>query len=209
MNKWLMTLVALALGTGALAAEIEKPEAPKPAVEGKPSDATGSLTKTCPVLSRLALTEDQIKTVDKLVAQNNTRQRALSKEKLKPKERQDKAKALAEELKSRIREVLTSEQRSKYDAGWQVIGEFQTKVQEAYKDMQKAVAEAKDDAEKSKAAHQAGIDKVKGLKAEQTRLLDEKVGKPGSAPAKETPASGGAPVKDAPAPGSVPPPAAK
>jgi hypothetical protein len=47
--------------------------------------------------SRRRLTEDQIKTVDKLVAQNNTRQRALSKEKLKPKERQDKAKALAED----------------------------------------------------------------------------------------------------------------
>jgi len=209
MSKWLATFAALALGTGALAAEIEKPEAPKPVVEGKPGDATGSLTKTCPVLSRLGLTADQVKAIDKLVAQNNTRQRALAKERLKPKERQDKAKALAEELKGQIREALTPEQRSRYDAGWQVVGEFQAKVQEAYKDMQKAVAEAKDDAEKSKAARQASIDKIKGLKAEQTRLLDEKVGKPGTAPAKEVPTPGGAPAKDAPASGNVSPPGAK
>jgi len=132
-----------------------------------------------------ALTDDQAKKVDALADEYKTKKTDLdnSTPKLKPKEKADKIKDLDAELIKKIREVLTADQQPKFDAGQTLVADFATKSKEALAEKTKAVKDAAGDKDKVKGANTTYNDKLKALKADLDKALDEKVGKVGAAPA--------------------------
>lgn len=125
--------------------------------------------KTDPVLSRLALTEDEVKAIDKLNQDAEAKKAELMKADPKPKgkEMADKIKAIKDELLKGIRAALTADQQTKFDAGQALVDDYRTKCKEAAGDK----------------------DKLAALKADLDKALDEKVGKVGAAPAAKAPAN--------------------
>jgi len=132
-RKLLSALAMLTLCAAAYAGE-----EPAPGGETRPGGGArpglGGMTRMAiyndPVLSRLTLTEDQLKALDKLYAENMNKRRELGKEKLDAKERAAKVKELADELKKKIREVLTEEQQKKFDAGCQILADAEKALDE-------------------------------------------------------------------------------
>jgi len=125
--------------------------------------------KTDPVLSRLALTEDEVKAIDKLNQDAEAKKAELIKADppLKGKELADKVKAIRAELLKGIRAALTADQQTKFDAGQTLVADYNAKCKDAGEDK----------------------DKLAALKAELEKALDEKVGKVGAAPAAKAPAT--------------------
>ena len=178
-----MKSLRVSLAVMALALSVSAASAATPG--GKAGPAAGPLSKTDPVLIRLALTDDQAKKVDALADEYKTKKTDLdnSTPKLKPKEKADKIKDLDAELIKKIREVLTADQQPKFDAGQTLVADFATKSKEALAEKTKAVKDAAGDKDKVKGANTTYNDKLKALKADLDKALDEKVGKVGAAPA--------------------------
>lgn len=156
---------------------------------GKGAGKGPEIAKPDAVLSRLALTEDQAKAIDKLVEEAKAKKEELMKADPKPKasELADKVKAIVEELNKAIRAALTADQQPKFDAGMAAIAEFETKSKEAKAETTKAVKDANKDDAKIEEAKKAGEEKLNALKTEMEKALDEKVGK---LPTAEAPKAG-------------------
>lgn len=202
----------LASCTAVQAASGDAPEAglaeaakPEPASKGQPP-AAPSPVRTDLVLSRLALDDAQVRTIDRLVEDCQERQRAIQKEKLTSRERATRAAGLRTGLRQDIRAQLAPDQRSVYDAGQKIVREYSGKFEAASRALQKALRKTRGDAEALRKAREAHNEEVRRLRVEQARQLDEKVGR--AVPPK--PAAGKEPAaepKKAPEP--PPPPAEK
>lgn len=128
----------------------------------------------CPVVSRLALTEEQVKKVTAIDAEFVKKADEAAKD-LKGAEALKKRFEIMEEFRPKVVEVLTDDQKKKHEAGMAVVKEFKPKIDEA----QAAVKAAGKDKDKRAEAQK----KFKDLVAEQDKALTEKVG-PKPAPGK-------------------------
>ena len=179
MRRPALLLAALALG--AIAGAAEQPKAvPDPGAAVETSLVPGGAT-FAPVLSRLGLSAEQARRIVQLWAEQDARIEECLRQKADDPGRAARLRKLADDKRARAREVLTEEQRQRFDAGGAAVAECQNRVLEALRELTRAASEARGDPEKLKAARAACAEKVKGLRAEQERLLDEKVGKPGQA----------------------------
>lgn len=140
--------------------------------------------KTDPVLSRLALTDEQLKTVEKINAEAEKKKEDFLKGDPKPKGKEigDKCKELRAETLKKIREALTADQQTKFDAGQTLVNDFDAKKKAAAEERAAAVKAAGTDKDKKDAATKAYDEKVAALKADLEKALDEKVGKAGATP---------------------------
>jgi len=135
--------------------------------------------KADPVLSRLTLADAQLQAIEKINKEASDKKAELDKADPKPKGRElfDKIKAILDETKKKIREALTAEQQPKFDAGQQVMTDFDAKVTAARGEMNKVVRDTTADADKKAEAKKAYDGKVAAATAERDKTLDEKVGK--------------------------------
>jgi len=159
LKKLAVLAVGLALCGAALAAE------------GKVSPTS---ILRCPVIVRLALTEEQVKKVTEIDAEYVKKADEATKD-LKGAEALKKRFEVMEEFRPKVVEVLTDDQKKKHEAGMAVVKEFKPKLEEA----QAAVKAAGKDKDKVAEARK----KAKDLMAEQDKALTEKVG-PRPAPGK-------------------------
>jgi Spy/CpxP family protein refolding chaperone len=181
MKTILATAVALAFCTVAFAAGTGKGP-------GGGAYTPVSVTvdaKTDPVLSRLALTDEQLKTIDKINTEAESKKAEFLKTDPKPKGKEigDKCKEIRAETLKKIREVLTADQQTKFDAGQTLVTDFDAKKKAAADERSTAVKAAGADKDKKDAAIKAYDEKVAALKADLEKALDEKVGKVGATPA--------------------------
>jgi hypothetical protein len=193
--------VQLALCGAAGLASGEEPEAnladaaqaAQPA-KAKPITAP-SIARTDPILSRLGLSDAQVKAIDGLVEDCQVRQRDLQKEKLSARARAARTAELQAKLKQDIRATLTAAQGAAYDAGQKLVKDYAARFEAASRSLQQALKEAGRDTQKLRSVREAHNEEVRKLRDEQTRQLDEKVGKvappkpaPGPKPAEAKPA---------------------
>ena len=183
MKRLLVCVAVLSLCGSALAAT----KAPKDPAAGKNPGAGAPVSvtvdaKTDPVLSRLALTDEQIKAIDKLNQDAVAKKDDLVKADPKPtgKELTDKLKAIKDDLLKAIRAALTVDQQAKFDAGQALVADYDAKVKTATADKAKALKDAGADKDKKAAATKAFEDTVSGLKADLGKALDDKIGKVGA-----------------------------
>jgi hypothetical protein len=170
IKKLAVVAAGLALCGAALAADGKRPKSP-----------AMSFLK-CPVVMRLALTEEQVTKVKALDTECAAKADEAAKD-LKGAEALKKRTEVMEEFRPKLVELLTDDQKKKHEAGMAVVKEFKAKVEEA----QAALKAAGKDKDKRAEAQK----KVKDVMAEQDKALNEKVG-PKAAPVKAGKA-GGAP----------------
>jgi len=174
-----LLLAVVALGASSGAAEQLKP-GPDSGAAVETSAVPGAAASD-PVLSRLGLSAEQARRIAQLWAEQDARIEEGLRLKADEPGRAAKLRRLADDKRTRAREVLTEEQRQRFDAGAAAVAECQNRILEALRELTRSAFEARGDPEKLKAARAACAEKVRGLRAEQERLLDEKVGKPGAA----------------------------
>jgi methyl coenzyme M reductase subunit C-like uncharacterized protein (methanogenesis marker protein 7) len=163
-------------------------QAPKAAPKAKPGTATTMLTppppevkppapKTAaesdPLLARLGLSAEQLKKVNDLIAEYSKKSAALP----------DSAsnaefKAVLEERNKKVREALTPEQQTKYDAGLKVMADYDAKVTKLQQTNYAAMmAVPKDQIDKRREVRDDYKQKRAVIDAEGTKALDEAIGK--------------------------------
>jgi hypothetical protein len=147
---------------------------PAPAPEVKP--AVKNVTETDPLLARLGLTADQAKKVNDLTA-------AYAK---KSKDLPDHAsdadfKAVIDERNAKVREALTPEQQTKYEAGLKIMADYVAKVtklqQTNFAEMMTIPKDQPDTMAKRMKVRDDYKAKRAALDAESTKVLDDAVGK--------------------------------
>lgn len=179
MKTILASAVILAFCATAFAAKAPGGGEKGPAAGGKEAVVVSVDAKAHPVLSRLALTEEQLKAVEKINADSEAKKAELEKADPKPKAKElgDKCKELLAEGLKKVREALTADQQAKFDAGQTLMADFETKKKAADEEKAKALKDAAKDKDKKDAATKAYDEKIAALKAELDKGLDEKVGK--------------------------------
>jgi hypothetical protein len=171
----------LAVGAVAPAGEGNGKQPPSGGKKSPGYRLPSSILVSCPVIRRLKLSPEQVASIKKMQAENNSKIEAHAKEAAgDPKKRdayyRERRKLLAA-LREQVAGELDEDQRRKYDAGRKVVLEYDGKVRQVLSEYLKTRREAGGDEAKVAAARKAYDEKKAPLVAEMNRLLDEKVGK--------------------------------
>jgi hypothetical protein len=177
VNRLISAIAALAFCASALAADTP---------DG--AHRTVSRAKYDQVLGRLGLTAEQIKKIDSIYAEYQKKTSGLYKamrdqnKTMPPADRQaaykqvrEKVAELNAERGEKILEVLTADQKTKYEAAAKIIAEFTEKGKELSKEYA-TIRKIKDRAKKMEAYKALGK-KRRDIYVARDKQLDEKIGK--------------------------------
>jgi len=139
------------------------------------------LVTSCPVFSRLALSEDQLAKVKPLDEELSKKfeelKAAAGKDRKKQAEAAASLKTLVDNARKKVVELLTEDQKKKNEEGLKIMAEFRKGMKETRTAYNKALKAARKNKAKRTLALKAFNTKKKELIAARDKALEEKVGK--------------------------------
>ncbi len=139
-----------------------------------------SVLVSCPVMSRVKLTVEQVADVKKLEAETNVKIAAASKECEGNGKKRDtyykKRKELLAALSGKIDALLTPAQKAKVEAGRAVVATYDAKLTKIRGEHTKAMRAAAKDKDRQAELRKAYQGKIAPIKTEMDAELDSKVG---------------------------------
>ena len=197
MRTLTLTLAGALLCTVALAGDANPQEGPNSSRAGQ---TQWSRAKYDQLLGRLGLTDEQIAKIDAIYTEYDAKLAEFRKTlevrndnglASVPKDGwakfRDRQKELFAERDAKVLEVLTADQKKKFEAGTAIVAEFGTKLQAVNAEYPKIMQDNKGDREKLQQAFKDLSARRLKVQQEQDTQLDEKVGKLPPRPAGQNP----------------------